>query len=330
MQAVTPKAPIRHGSGLFCRGLRNPLGIFPYFCYLCRLSGRQVRPRGNTPSLTARSKETLNLQSIWKKTDTTYLCPKTHTANSSRAKSTGHNAGRGDALLGHDGHNHGRDILGRGGIPRSQGGTGVRGRHTHRHHRRRRRHRPRQEEHAGTERHHTIHRRQLGRHRRRRHLHPAGTLYPRAGGALLSDIPLVAAGRRAGHSASDPLPQILRQGDARQIPLPRGYGYNRSARLGREGRRPSQTAGRGGSRGRCLRLYRQHLRRMDRSRIDTYMRVRRNVCRQVQGGILAQYGCRRTRPRIYYRFEVCGASSPRRRGRPHPQPNARSATCQCV
>ena len=154
----------------------------------------------------------------------------------------------GDALFGHDGHHYGRRLLGRRGIPRPQGRTGLRSGHPHRHHRRGHGVGAGQEEHAGTERHHPVDRRLVGRDRRRSDLHPPGTLHPGARRRLLSGIPLVAVRRTAGHRPADPLPQILRQGDARQIPLPRGHGDHRSPRLGREGRLAGQTAGRGGTR----------------------------------------------------------------------------------
>ena len=46
-------------------------------------------------------------------------------------------APRGDALFGHDGHRHGRRLLGRGGISRPEGRTGIRSGDPDRHHRRR-------------------------------------------------------------------------------------------------------------------------------------------------------------------------------------------------
>ena len=58
---------------------------------------------------------------------------------------------------------------------------------------------------------------------------------PRARRGILPGVPLVALRRAAGHRAADPVPQIFRQGDAREIPLPRGYGHDRGADLGREG-----------------------------------------------------------------------------------------------
>ena len=39
----------------------------------------------------------------------------------------------------------------------------------------------------------------------------------------------------------DSFPQVFRQGHARKVSLPRGNGYDPGARLGREGRQPSQT-----------------------------------------------------------------------------------------
>ncbi len=48
-------------------------------------------------------------------------------------------------------------------------------------------------------------------------------------------IPLVGIGRAAGHRAAHPVPQIFRQGDAREVPLPGGYGHDRGAVSGEKG-----------------------------------------------------------------------------------------------
>lgn len=74
--------------------------------------------------------------------------------------------------------------------------------------------------HAGTERHHTVDRRLVGHHRRRSDLHPAGALHPRFGNRILQSIPFIGIGRYSGYRTAHPLPQIFRQGDARQVPFP--------------------------------------------------------------------------------------------------------------
>ena len=210
----------------------------------------------------------------------------------------------GDALLGHDGRHHGRRLLGRRGLPRPQGRAGLRSRHPHRHHRRRHGLGAGQEEHAGTERHHPVDRRLVGRDRRRGDLHPPGPLHPGARRRLLAGVPFVAVRRTAGHRAADPLPQILRQGDARQIPLPRGHGDHRSPRLGREGRIASQTAGRRGPRGRSLRLRGRHVRPLDRIGLDAHLRMGRRRRRQIQGGLRPQHLGRRAGTGLHHRPEI--------------------------
>ena len=122
--------------------------------------------------------------------------------------------------------------------------------------------------------------------------------------AFLPDVPLVAVRRPAGHRAADPLPQIFRQGDARQISLPRGHGDHRGPRFGREGRLAGQTAGRRGTRGRIVRLRRRYVRTVDRVGLDAHLRMGRCRRRQVQGGLRAQYLGRRAGSGLYHRPEI--------------------------
>ena len=53
-----------------------------------------------------------------------------------------------------------------------------------------------------------------------------------ASSGLLAGLPLVTLWRSARYPAADPLPQVFREGYARQVPLPRGYGHDRGAHLG--------------------------------------------------------------------------------------------------
>ena len=86
--------------------------------------------------------------------------------------------------------------------------------------------------------------------------------------------------------------------------LPRGYGHDRGADLGREGRQPGQTAGRGRSHRRPLRLRGRHVRHVDGVGIDAHLRVGTGGSRQVQGGILAQHVGRRIGPGLHHRIEI--------------------------
>ncbi len=140
------------------------------------------------------------------------------------------------------------------GLSGAQNRTGVRGGDPDRHYRRGHGQRARQAQHAGPERHHPVDRRFVGRDRRRGDLHAAGALHPGAGRGVLPDLPFVVVRRSAGHRAVDPVPQLFRQGDARQVSLPRSDGHHRGARVGREGRRAGQAARRGRCRGRTVRF----------------------------------------------------------------------------
>ena len=171
-------------------------------------------------------------------------------------------------MVGDVGPAHGRALLGRYGLPRSESGPGVRGCHSHHHHCRGLGRRYPPQGPPGREHHHPEHRCLLGHDCGRRHLHAARTLHsatqiPRTDGELHAGVPLVAAGRHTGHSVSHPLPQVFRKGHARAVPLPRGHGFNAGAAVGREERRPGQTAAGGRTAGRPLRLCGGHLRSVD-------------------------------------------------------------------
>ena len=189
---------------------------------------------------------------------------------------------RSDALFGRDGHRHGHRLFGCGGLSGAQNRTGVRGGDPDRHYRRGHGQRARQAQHAGPERHHPVDRRFVGRDRRRGDLHAAGALHPGAGRGVLPDLPFVVVRRSAGHRAVDPVPQLFRQGDARQVSLPRSDGHHRGARVGRERRRAGQAARRGRCRGRTVRFCGVDFRGMDGIRFDAHLRFRHDVRRQVQ------------------------------------------------
>ena len=176
----------------------------------------------------------------------------------------------GHSLFGYDGPADGRSLLRRRSLSGPAHRPGVRSSHTDRHYRRRRRQHAGQKKHAGTERHHTVDRRLVGHHRRRSDLHPAGALHPRFGNRILQSIPLVGTGRYPGHRAAHPLPEIFRQGDARQVPFPGGDGHDRSARIGRKRRQSGQAAGRSRTGGRSVRLRSEHLRPLDGRDLDPH------------------------------------------------------------
>ena len=175
-----------------------------------------------------------------------------------------------DRLFGRVRDRHGDYFFGRRRLPRTSGGAGLRGGHPYRHHCRGRGQPRRPQEHARTERHHPVDRFHVGRDRRRGDLYVAGALHSGTRGPFLSDFPFVAVRRAARYPAAHPVPEIFRQGHARQVPVPRGYGHDRGARLRREERQSGQVAGRERTGRWTVRFRRRNVRLVDRGDIDPH------------------------------------------------------------
>ena len=172
-------------------------------------------------------------------------------------------------MVGHVGHPHGRALLGCCGLPRTEGGAGLRSRHTHCHHCRGRVYRRQAQAGLGRECHYPEHRCLLGCRRRRGYLHPACHLHsagkvPGNERIVPQHLPQLFARRCAGHPVPHPLPQILRQRHARQVSLPGGHSHHSGAGFWTEGGLAGQAAAHRRTGGRSLRLRRGHLRLVER------------------------------------------------------------------
>ena len=213
-------------------------------------------------------------------------------------------------MVGVVGHLHGHPLLGCRRLSGTEGGPGIRSRHPHRHHRRRRVECRQAQAGPGRERHHPVHRRQFGRHRGRRHLHPARPLHPAGKLSRGSDRHLRAgihqlpAGWCAGHPVPHSLPQILRQRHARQVPLPRSDGHHTGARVGREGRQPGQAAAGSRPDRRSVRLHRGHLRLVERELHHPLLLVGRDAGRKDQAGVQGERRCGRAGLGLHCRPKV--------------------------
>ena len=134
--------------------------------------------------------------------------------------------GRGHSLLSVYRIADGGDFLCRCRISRPQGRPGLRGGDPHRHHCRRTHQRPREKGRPWTKCDHPVHRRLLRCCRGGSDIHPPRHLHPRGGGQFHTNVPVILVGRRAGNIVPHPFQEIFREGDARQISLPRGYGHD--------------------------------------------------------------------------------------------------------
>ncbi|CCY36995.1 unknown [Alistipes sp. CAG:831] len=161
-------------------------------------------------------------------------------------------------------------LLRRSRLPRPEGRTGLRGRHTYINNSGRTLQRIQAQERLGRECHHPVHWSLLRRNRGRSHLHPPRPVHP-AGQipgtdcGFLQDIPQFPHRRRPRHPAAHSFPQILRKGAARQISLPRGHCHHSGARQRRIRRQRGQDPADQRSDRRTLRLHRLHLRLVVRS-----------------------------------------------------------------
>ena len=196
-------------------------------------------------------------------------------------------------------------LLGRRSLSRTEGRPGLRGGHPHRHPGGRPLERSPQEGLSQPERDYPIHRRLLGRSGGGRHLHPAGHLHPGPGCQLHADGPLLTAGRRTGYPLPHPLPEILRQGDARQVPLPRSNGHHAGAGQRRERRQERQNPCAQRSDRRSLRLCRGHLRHLGGDHQHHRDPLGRRGCRQGETGPETQYRRGRAGSRLYRRPQIC-------------------------
>ena len=193
------------------------------------------------------------------------------------------------------GHTHGHAVLGRRCLPRTEGGTGVRGRHTHSHHSRGRVYGGEAQQGPRRERHHTEHRRVLGSRGGGCHLHPAGHIHtsgqvPGDERVVSQGVHIIAAWRHLRHTVPHTVPQVLRERHARQVPLPRGHGHHTGARERRQGRQPGQAAAAGRTRGRTLRLHSGHVRVVERELHHARGGMGPGPCRPCQAGVQGQHG----------------------------------------
>ena len=220
----------------------------------------------------------------------------------------------------HLGYTDGRTVLGGRSLSRTEGGPGVRGSHPDCHHRRRRQCRRQAFQVAGRECHHPEHRSLFGQRGGRRHFHASCHLH--SAGQVSRHVGLVhqhlhglPAGRHPGHPVPHPLPQVFREGHARQIPVPRGHGHHTGADFGRKRRFAGQAIAHCGHRGRTLRLHRGHLRLVERELHHTRRGLGPAAGRQCQTGVQGEHRRRRAGLGLYRRTEICVHHLPRFAGR---------------
>ena len=142
---------------------------------------------------------------------------------------------------------HGCAVLGSSSLPRTEGGSGVRGSYPDSYYSGGRLGCCQALECAARECHYPVHRCLFGGRGRRSHLYAAGHLHP-AGQVpgdecrLPEDIRCVAPGRRAGHPVPDTVPALFRGVTPGAVPLPGGYGHHAGAEERRPGQQPGQAA----------------------------------------------------------------------------------------
>ncbi len=228
----------------------------------------------------------------------------------------------------------GGPVLRRRRLPRAQGGAGVRGCHPDRHHRRRDRRGAAAALDHPRERHRAVGRRGLRAGGGRLDLHAPGSVHPRPRRRPREALPGRGARRRTGDSLPRSPAPLLRQGDARRVPVPRGDRHDRGARR-RRGRRQAGQGARRRRRHRWrVRLPDHPLRGVRRGLHLALDPVPGRPRRQGQAGVPRQRARLHPGTRLHHRPEVLGDHlrrvvpflvPPRPADRPHRRPARRDA-----
>ena len=148
----------------------------------------------------------------------------------------------------------------------------------------------------------------LGRDCGRCHLHPPCALHSsgkisRNHRQLHAGVSQLAARRHPGHPVFHPLPQIFREGYARQISLPRSHSHHSGAHLRRRQQGVDRRTGKDtrcvGADWRHLRLCRGHLRLLGRDCLHCCFRLGSTDCRKDKSGVELQHRRSAARPWLH-------------------------------